>query len=84
MLGENKPNQFNLATMLNYQLTMNSQLSLKIYDALGREVSTLVNEVKDAGYYSVQFDGTKLSSGIYFARLTSNGRTQIRKLQLMK
>ena len=64
--------------------TANGFTSLKIYDAIGREVATLVNEVKEAGYYSAQFDGARLSSGIYFARLSSSGKTQIRKLMLMK
>jgi len=83
-LEQNYPNPFNPTTMLNYQLTMNSQVSLKIYDAIGREVATLVNEVKDAGTYSAQFDGARLSSGIYFAKLTSDSKTQIRKLMLIK
>ncbi|MFZ4621967.1 MAG: T9SS type A sorting domain-containing protein [Bacteroidota bacterium] len=74
----------NPETTINYQLPLNGHVSLKIYDALGREVATLVNEVKDAGYYSAQFDGARLSSGIYFTRLTSAGRSQTRKLTLMK
>ncbi len=83
-LEQNYPNPFNPTTTINYQLSANSFTSLKIYDAIGREVETLVNEVKDAGYYSVQFDGTKYSSGVYFAKLSSLGKTQIRKLMLMK
>jgi len=59
-------------------------VSLKVYDAIGREVATLVNEIKDAGYYSATFDGSKLSSGMYFAKLSSEGKSQIRKLLLMK
>jgi hypothetical protein len=47
-------------------------------------VATLVNEVKDAGYYSAQFDGARFSSGIYFAKLTSDRKTQIKKLLLLK
>jgi hypothetical protein len=63
---------------------MNGHVSLKIYDALGREVATLVNEVKDAGSYTAQFDGTDLSGGVYFARLASGGETRTRKLVLLK
>ena len=83
-LEQNYPNPFNPTTSINYQLSANSFTTLKIYDAIGREVATLVNEVKEAGTYSAQFDGAKLSSGIYFARLSSDGKIQIRKLMLMK
>lgn len=83
-LKQNYPNPFNPSTMIDYQLPMNNFVSLKIYDAIGREVAILVNEEKEAGYYSVTFDGSTLSSGIYFARLTSSGKTQIRKLSLIK
>jgi hypothetical protein len=83
-LQQNYPNPFNPTTTISYQLSAFSFTTLKIYDAIGREVSTLVNEEKDAGTYSVQFNGAKLSSGIYFAKLTSDGKTQIRKLLLMK
>ncbi len=84
LLEQNYPNPFNPSTTINYQLPMNGHVSLKIYDALGREVATLVNEVKNAGTYTARFNGTKLSSGIYLARLTSDNETQIRKLVLMK
>ncbi len=83
-LEQNYPNPFNPTTAIGYQLSANSFTTLKIYDAIGREVATLVNEVKDAGYYSAQFDGMKLSSGIYFAKLTSDRKTQMKKLLLLK
>ena len=83
-LKQNYPNPFNPSTAISYQLSENGFTSLKVYDAIGREVATLVSEVKEAGYYSVQFDGAKLSSGIYFAKLTSSGKTQMRKLLLLK
>ena len=83
-LEQNYPNPFNPTTAISYQLSANGFTTLKIYDAIGREVVTLVNEVKEAGTYSAQFDGAKLSSGIYFAKLSSSGKTQIRKLVLMK
>ena len=83
-LMQNFPNPFNPTTAIGYQLSTSGLTTLNIYDAIGREVSTLVNEAKEAGYYTVQFDGAKLSSGIYYARLTSSGKTQTRKLLLMK
>ena len=83
-LEQNYPNPFNPTTTIGYQLPANGRTTLKIYDAIGREVATLVSEVKEAGYYSAQFDGAKLSSGIYFARLSSNEKSQIKKLLLMK
>ncbi len=83
-LEQNYPNPFNPSTTINYQLPVAKHVSLKIYDAIGREAATLVDEVKDAGYYSVQFDGARFSSGIYFARLISDNKTQIRKLMLLK
>lgn len=83
-LFQNYPNPFNPSTTIDYQLPLTKHVSLKIYDAIGREVATLVNEVKEAGYHSVHFDATKFSSGIYFARLSSGGKSQIRKLVMMK
>ena len=84
VLEQNYPNPFNPTTAISYQLSASGLTTLKVYDAIGREVATLVNEVKDAGYYSAQFDGARLSSGVYFAKLTSSGKTQMRKLVLMR
>ena len=83
-LEQNYPNPFNPTTTIGYQLPANGRTTLKIYDAIGREVATLVSEVKEAGYYSAQFDGTRLSSGIYFAKLTSDRKMQMKKLLLLK
>ncbi|MCK9408914.1 MAG: T9SS type A sorting domain-containing protein, partial [Bacteroidetes bacterium] len=83
-LEQNYPNPFNPATVISYQLPVSSLVTLKVYDAIGREVATLVNEVKEAGSYSSQFDGTKLSSGIYFARLQSGDKVQLKKMILLK
>ncbi len=57
---------------------------LKVYDILGREVKTLVNEIKSPGKYSVDFNGIELSSGVYFYRLESNGFTDIKRMLLIK
>jgi hypothetical protein len=83
-LEQNYPNPFNPTTAISYQLSAFSFTTLKIYDAIGREVATLVNEVKEAGSYSAQFDGTKLSSGLYFYKLTTNQFSSIRKMLLLK
>ena len=69
-LLQNYPNPFNPITIISYQLAENSFVKLKVYDLLGREVSTLVNAKEDAGYYHVTFDGTYLTSGVIFLSIT--------------
>jgi hypothetical protein len=83
-LEQNYPNPFNPTTAISYQLSAFGFTTLKIYDALGREVATLVNEVKEAGSYSAQFDGAKLSSGVYFYKLQSGNSAAVKKLTIMK
>ncbi len=68
-LSQNYPNPFNPTTTINYQIPTNSKVSLQIYDILGREVATLVNEVVNAGTYSTPFNSTRLASGVYFYRI---------------
>ncbi len=83
-LAQNFPNPFNPSTVIRYQLPLSNQVSMKVYDAIGREVATLVNEVKEAGYYSVTFDASKLSSGIYFVKLQSGEKVQLKKMILLR
>jgi hypothetical protein len=88
-ISQNYPNPFNPTTVISYQISAISNVSLKVYDILGREVETLVDEMKEVGYYSVTFDGSKFSSGIYFTRFVvkpNEGKpfVQTRKLLLMK
>ena len=89
-LMENYPNPFNPTTTIRYQLSAVSNVSLKVYDVLGREVATLVDGMKEAGYYTANFDGSKLASGVYFTRFVvkpQNGGTpivQVKKMLLMK
>lgn len=83
-LFQNYPNPFNPSTMINYQLPMASHVTLKIYDVLGREVRTLVNEVQKRGSYGVEFDGRKLSSGLYFYTLVAGSYVVTKKMVLIK
>ncbi len=81
---QNFPNPFNPTTTINYQLPVNTFVTLKVYNILGEEVATLVNEEKSAGIYQVKFDGSSLSSGIYFYKLTAGKISEIKKMMLVK
>ncbi len=83
-LGQNYPNPFNPSTTIRYDLPQSSMVRLSVFDILGHEISVLVNERKDAGSYEVKFDGSGLSSGVYFYRLQAGAFVQTRKLLLMK
>ena len=90
-LDQNYPNPFNPATTINYSVPKAALVTIKVYDILGKEVATLVNEQKTAGNYEVQFDANRLSSGVYFYRMQANlsaglGQSfvQTKKLLLMK
>lgn len=83
-LRQNYPNPFNPTTMISYQLSGNGHVQLKVYDIIGREVATLVNERKTAGNYQVQFDASSLSSGMYVYRLLTGNNAYTRKMMLIK
>ncbi len=84
-LKQNYPNPFNPVTAIGFSLLAGSDVTLKVYDVLGREVATLINnEKKDAGKYSVQFDATHLPSGIYIYKLTAGSFIDMKKMVLMK
>jgi hypothetical protein len=83
-LSQNYPNPFNPVTRINFDIPKQGLVMLKVYDILGREVKTLVNELKSPGKYSVDFNGTELSSGVYFYRLESNSFTDIKRMLLIK
>ncbi len=83
-LSQNYPNPFNPRTEIRYQVSGVSPVRLIVYDLLGREVMTLVNETEKAGVYAVGFDGSSLASGAYFCRLTAGAYVATRKMILMK
>jgi hypothetical protein len=84
MLAQNYPNPFNPVTTIRFEIPQLSDVSLKVFDILGREVMTLVNQEVPAGVYHVRFDGSKLPSGVYFYRLQSGQFVETRKLVLTK
>jgi uncharacterized repeat protein (TIGR02543 family) len=81
---QNYPNPFNPTSTIKYQLPKDGLITLKVYDILGREVAELVNEMKQAGYYQVDFNASKLASGIYIYRISVNGFVQVKKMLLLK
>lgn len=83
-LSQNYPNPFNPTTKINFSVPKKSHVTLKVYDVLGRAVATLVNETKNAGNYAVDFNGSTLTSGTYFYRITADGFTEIKKMTLVK
>ncbi len=83
-LDQNYPNPFNPGTAISYQLSAVSFVRLRVFDILGREVATLVNEVKQPGGYTVRFDGSGLPSGAYFCSLQAGTFVEAMKLMLLK
>lgn len=83
-LTQNYPNPFNPSTQINYNVGEGGFVNIKVYNILGIEVGTLVNEYKSAGSYQVSFDGQDLTSGVYIYSLTVNNFTKTRKMILEK
>ncbi len=83
-LHQNFPNPFNPTTTIRYSVSKSVVVSIKIYDVLGREVNTLVNEIKQPGNYNIVFDGSKLVSGVYLCRMRTGDFVETKKLLLMK
>jgi len=83
-LFQNYPNPFNPSTKIKYSIPKISFVTLKIFDILGREITTLVNEEKPAGNFEVEFDGAELSSGIYFYKLQTGNYSEVKKMILIK
>ncbi len=83
-LSQNYPNPFNPATSIQYMVSCISHVTLTVYNTLGQEVATLVNEEKPAGSYSVTFDASNLPSGVYFYRLQAGNFTETKKIILLR
>ena len=83
-LGQNYPNPFNPLTVIRYQLPVNSYVELKVYSILGQELITVIQAMQDAGYKSVSFDASCLSSGIYFYRLRAGTYSAVKKMLVIK
>ena len=83
-LEQNYPNPFNPSTKIKYQIPVSGFVSLQVYDVLGKEIATLVQEEKNAGSYEVEFNASKLSSGVYIYNLRSGECSQTNKMVLMK
>lgn len=88
-LSQNYPNPFNPSTIISYQLPKQSRVQIKIYDAIGNEIRSLIDEEKSAGKYNILWDsrnnyGARVSSGVYFYKITADGFAQTKKMLLLK
>lgn len=83
-LSQNFPNPFNPSTTIKFSVPKNGFVNLKVYDLAGKEVSNLINENLIAGNYEASFDGSNLTSGVYFYRLQANGFTETKRMTLIK
>ena len=83
-LKQNYPNPFNSSTIIEFQIPSQTYVQLKVYNVLGSEVATIVDEVKNAGFYSINFNSDALSSGIYFYRITAGEFNQTKRMVLLK
>ena len=83
-LRQNYPNPFNARTTINYQLPVDGYVKLEVYNTLGQKVATLVDNKQQTGYRSVVWDASRVSSGLYFYRLTVEDYTEIRRMMLVK
>jgi hypothetical protein len=84
LLSQNFPNPFNPTTTIAFSIPQAGNVTLKVFDALGREVATLVNGFRSEGKYNAEFDASKLSSGMYIYKLTSDKYTEVKKMMLVK
>jgi hypothetical protein len=83
-LSQNYPNPFNPTTNIHYELPVKSNVCLKIFDILGNEIVTLVNEEKEAGYYELKYNAKDLASGIYFYNISTGGFNRTKKMLLLR
>jgi len=83
-LSQNYPNPFNPKTTINYEIPVANHVTIIVYDIMGKEVATLVNQLQDAGYYSVTLDGSDFASGQYFYKLQAGDFSQVNRMILLK
>lgn len=83
-LKQNYPNPFNPSTTIEYTVAQSGPVTIKVYNALGQEVATVLNENLPAGQYETKFDGANLSSGVYIYKMTAGSYTESKKMVLMK
>ncbi|MDZ7681901.1 MAG: T9SS type A sorting domain-containing protein [Fodinibius sp.] len=83
-LQPNYPNPFNPATTIRYQVASQADITVEVYNILGQKVRTLVDQQQTPGSYTVRFDGSNLSSGMYFIQLKAGNKTDIQKMTLVK
>jgi hypothetical protein len=83
-LGQNYPNPFNPITNFKFSIKNSGDVKLVVYDVMGREVQTLVNERLQPGVYETSFDGSMLNSGVYFYKLMTDGFTETKRMVLLK
>jgi ATP-dependent helicase YprA (DUF1998 family) len=83
-LAQNYPNPFNPTTQIKYSIKENGLVSIRVFDVLGKEVAVLIKEEQPAGEHRVNFDGSNLSSGIYFYTITAKDFHQTKKMLLVK
>ena len=84
VLEQNYPNPFNPSTVIRYQMAEKSNVTLTVYNSIGRKISTLLNEVKSKGTFTIEFDGSNLPSGIYYVRLQAGTFTDTKKMVLLR
>ncbi len=83
-LSQNYPNPFNPSTVINYQLPVDSRVTLKVFNLLGQEVTTLVEDIQPAGYKRVEWNARRVAAGTYFLRINAGSFTAVRKMMLLK
>ena len=83
-LSQNYPNPFNPVTIISYQLPKTGFVTLKVYDVLGNDVVTLVNEEKPAGNYNINFDASELPSGVYYYKIRAGNYVETKKMMFLK
>jgi len=83
-LAQNFPNPFNPSTTIKYTVPQNGPVTIKLYDITGREVATLVNEVKTVGSYDLKFNASGLASGVYIYRMIAKDFVSVKKMSILK